>query len=419
MWMNLADLARAGDPGQAPMEKVAMELTYRGLDGPGEFLFTAFWGDSFQGAKSDFVRSLGLPEERVYSVSFPSALGLDYAAIELDGRTAKALYIDLDKNGALSDDERLAPIMQGGPAPLKLGDTTQQFITPDLELCEEGQRKAPYRMRLLCSWTGDTLNFACCPACVWEGTTRLQGTAARLTLFDFNLNGSFQDFGEDGYILEVDGTVQENHHIRSSRPLSPMVAFQSRFYELSFLGREGEEGFGGVFESMELSETKLELEVASAEEIQPELKEARFRSIHDKSAIFRLDDLESAIPTGAYKLDHGYLYYGVEEIWKASLRKESEILVMPDEACRMKLGNPGLKVLVYDLLAKRESGDEDCTVFPEGAYLRISREITGESGEIYRRFYKKYLFHYLKIEPQVRILNAEGDDVASGRLRYG
>jgi hypothetical protein len=399
-------------------EKVAMELSFRGLDSSPRKFMLAYKGSTFKGAKSPFVQSLGLQEEQVYSVGLPPTLGSGYAAIEMDGDRAKALYFDLDGDEALSEGERILPIAQEGSIPPGIEWNDQYFITPDMELNTPRGLKLPYRLSLNVFRDGPVMMAYWSPWCVWEGTARLKGVPVRLVLFDLDFNGSFHEFDRDGYSLNLEGEAENDLYI-SSRKLSRTIAFKQRRYKLNFLGHEGKEGFGVVFESEKLSTSKLMLDVDSANEINPELLDACFRSIDADPVLMYQFDLEPELPCGAYQLDHGYLHYHGDGSWKVSLRRKDKILVQPDTPCRLKFGNPELAVKVFDLLSKGKSGGDASTRFPDDAFLRISREIKGGGEEVYRRFYKKSLFGFAKIEPQLRILNAQGDEVASGRLRYG
>jgi len=87
----------------------------------------------------------------------------------------------------------------------------------------------------------------------------------------------------------------------------------------------------------------------------------------------------------------------------------------------VELGKPVLSISVVEESKRYRNDVKEETVYPEGTEIFISRIIKGKGGELYGKFSQKQedSQRYIDIEPEIRILDSEGKEVAAAKIKYG
>jgi len=118
---------------------VVFDFRFRGLT---EKELNAIWasrGDGSTTRETPFTKSLNIAKEKSAPFRLPLLQGAEDGILEYEGKTAQAIYLDLNGNGQLNPGEKLKPVQnpEGGTDPCF-------FITPDFEATAPTGKRTPY-----------------------------------------------------------------------------------------------------------------------------------------------------------------------------------------------------------------------------------------------------------------------------------
>ena len=129
------------------------------------------------------------------------------------------------------------------------------------------------------------------------------------------------------------------------------------------------------------------------------------------------------MPTGSYKLSRGNVNYNTEngDKWQLDFKEGPEFTIDAEKTCKVELGKPVLSISAVEESKRYRNDVKEETVYPEGTEIFISRIIKGKRGELYGKFSQKQedSQRYIDIEPEIRILDSEGKEVAAAKIKYG
>lgn len=168
----------------------------------------------------------------------PYFKGAEWSAVEIKDNKAVALYIDLDANGKVSDDEKILPIQNPESGP----PNRAEFVTPDFILKTRDNRQVPFRTLLQVNFYGQPARLNCMwsPSCVLEGTSTIDGQPTKLILFTNGFSGSFKDFGRSSISLQA-GKEKTGSYV-PRQILSSIINHNEQFYNIEFNGRHEKSG---------------------------------------------------------------------------------------------------------------------------------------------------------------------------------
>jgi hypothetical protein len=421
-------LCAAPDPGNAKSGEVTIELKYRGLTGakgePRPWSFTG-WGASNE-ASLEFTKNLNLPKRKALYPRFRSNANVEGTelALELDGDKSVALYMDLNGDGKCSPNEKILPSKEKSP----MGESAL-FVTPDFQVKGKEGKDIPYRVFLI-DQTYDagggnldhSVMFA--PACVWEGVGSIDGKLYRLVLFDVHFDGQFTKFGQDRFALMPEAEyvkALESGYLPRER-LSRLVPIERQFYTLRLeTTADGAQPAKAVLTKSESPLGKIALELKGGEGMKGVLNSLYLRG-REGDTFFTLAGkgaIEQALPVGSYQVESGAIGYGSANPreWRTDFQNGSEITVTAESSCILKLGQPKLTPSVVKQQDRYRSDVKPDKAFKKGDDIYCSPEITGMAGEKYGRFSRMSADKVP--DPSVRIMDANGKEVASASMPYG
>ncbi|HYG36804.1 MAG TPA: hypothetical protein VEC99_18575, partial [Clostridia bacterium] len=163
-----ADLGPATGLSTPPQDAIVFDLKYRAQTGGADDLtYYSFWG--YGGSKeetegSSFLQDVRKKTSDLYYVSNYAFKDRKWSAIEYHGKQVSALYFDLDADGKLDENERIAPTRKG--------DRGFEFITPDFLNAQENGHKVLCRTLLVVNFYDGSSE----PNCMWSPAALLEGT---------------------------------------------------------------------------------------------------------------------------------------------------------------------------------------------------------------------------------------------------
>ncbi|MEN6333702.1 MAG: hypothetical protein ABFE01_05535, partial [Phycisphaerales bacterium] len=193
--------ASTSDPAQPP-ETIVFDLKYRALTGQEDPLnYHSYWGFGASPAQGiaflDAVKKQVKEYDEVFNGALPKAQ--QWSIVELKDRKPVALYFDLNADGKLSDDERIAPSSTSRPA---TGGYTYAFVTPDFTIHKENGQEVLFRIMLVGdTYGGDRMNYMWTPSALLEGQATFAGEPMRLFLYANGFDGTFDAFGRGSFAL--------------------------------------------------------------------------------------------------------------------------------------------------------------------------------------------------------------------------
>ncbi len=399
-------------------DRLEFEMTYRGLTGEEDDLqYNSFWG--FGGpsdANTPFMEAVRSRTTNVTPVYNPNFSEAEWAMVESEGTNVKALYMDLNADGALSDDEKIPPTRE-----VENGDGVE-FFTPDLTVKTQDGKEMKFRAMLQArSYGGDRLNFMWSPACVLEGHSDIDGQPVTFVLYANGFSGEFNRFGRDSYGLVSGKRATGPHSWRQT--LSKVIYYNEQFYQLRL---ESDEATGQIVKAVIEKDTSptgtLKVNLAAKSDTNARLNNATIKGKDDSGIVFNISGNQSVsiLPEGAYVVGSGYIAYGPEnENWNVSFREGPEIAIEPNKTAELEIGDPKMTIVAIDEKERYASEPTEKTVFSKGTTIYLSPKITGKAGEVYGRFYgyKNGRSVDLKIPAEIR--DAEGKQILSKSLEYG
>jgi hypothetical protein len=448
-------LSGAPDSSKTTADEIVFEMKYLGLPGAEEDGDVEPWIGCYRAAgtapkaRSSFTESLNLPKEKTMYLSLPSIHTSDgnkeeWIALETDGVKSGALYMDLDGNGKLSPNEKILPSKRMYSTGAGPKGAMFCYATPDFKAKTKEGKEFTHRLVLtdeIHEADGEkarhSIMFA--PACVWEGSGSIAGKAFRLILLDVNFDGQFTLFGQDACKLmpETDylryGHFTETLQMMTSgqmvcESLSQLIFVEQQFYSFRLeTARDGVQPARVVLKKSEIPLSEFALEFKGTEEVKAELSAVSLR--RGSEVFFDLSDTkgkERKLPIGSYQVRKGFIRYGSTKTdeWQVDFQNGPEIAVAAESPCIVKLGQPKLTPTVVKQRDRYNSEAKPVEVFKKGDDLYCSPEVKGLAGETYGCFsqsstQKRSIVSRQTPDPQVRILDVKGKEVASASMPYG
>ncbi|HPS03479.1 MAG TPA: hypothetical protein PLA90_18240 [Candidatus Sumerlaeota bacterium] len=398
---------------------VVFDLQYKGLTDKEINQANSFWGYGSQSPKTAFIKSVGLAKDKGIQFHLPLLRGSDEGFLEYEGKTAKAVYLDLDGDGKLGKGEKLEPV--GKPKDENEG---WNFVSPDFTATLADGKKVPFRVMVRVNFYDERPQVMCAPFCFWEGKAKLGDAETTLRLTDGGFDGSFVDFGRDSVAL-VKKTDDPNQNQMPQSTLSSLTCQDKVFYQLRFTG-EGtkEKPLRAVLCKDNTPTGKVEVKMVEIA-AEPKLRSARLVSTETPSILFDINGADMAIPQGRYRMERGSLSFGKNDTGMVSFSNGPECRIEAGKTATVELGQPKLKVVAIEE-SKRDSTMSDNkgearTSFPAGTDLYLDLKLTGKQGEEYGSIYgRSEKGEYLPpAKPHLTILGPDGKEVASSDLEFG
>jgi hypothetical protein len=404
---------------EPPPGAIVFDLKYRGLSGEkDELRYNSFWGFGYSQNQSPFLTDLKKKIKDFEAVYNPNFVGAEWSAAEIKDNKVIALYIDLDANGKVSDNEKILPIKDSEPSP---NDRTE-FVTPDFVMSTQDNHQVKFRALLQAAYYGQPRpQFMWSPSCVLEGTSTINGQPAKLILFTNGFSGSFEEFGRSSYSLQSDKEQTGSYIPRTM--LSSIINHNGQLYNLKFNGHHGKNSTVRAILTDYTGDTgSLTTQLMGDKNLEAKLNSATIAGTKDTTVQFNLGSEQAKLPTGSYKLNRGYVNYSTDnsDSWRLDFTEGPEFTINADKTSNVELGKPVLSISAVEENKRYQSDVKEQTVYPEGTNVYISRIIKGKGGELYGRFSQKpQNSGYTDIEPEIKIVDSEGKEVAAAKIKYG
>jgi hypothetical protein len=395
---------------------VVFDLQYKGLTEKETDQANSFWGFGSQSLETPFIKSVGLAKDKVVQFHLPLLRGSDEGLIEYEGKTAKALYLDLDCDGKLGKGEKLEPVEKP-----KNENEGWNFVTPDFTATLADGKKVPFRVMARVNFYSDRPQVMCAPFCFWEGKAKMGDTETVLRLTDGSFDGSFVDFGRDSIAL-VKKTDDQNQNRMPQSTLSSLTCQDKAFYQMRFTG-EGtkEKPLRAVLCKDNTPTGKVEVKMVDIA-ADPKLRSARLVSTETPSILFDINGADMDIPQGRYRMERGNLAFGKNNIGMATFSKGPECRIEAGKTATVEMGQPKLKVVALDESKRYSTPVEAKSSFPAGTDVYLDLKLVGKQGEEYGSVYvpseDEKSFVPTK-NPHLQILGPDGKEVVSSDLEFG
>lgn len=404
-----------------PAPGAVFDMTYRGLSGAKDKLrYNAYWGFGQREEETPFIKEVRKKGEGFSTVYNAHFKGAEWSAVEVKDNKAVAFYFDLNADGKVSENEKILPIED-----TESGSSNRtEFVTPDFTMTTQDGHKVPFRVLLQAAFYGQSSRPNCMwsPSCVLEGTSTFNGKPTRLILFGNGFTGAFDKFGRCSYALQASEGPSGRHISRHT--LSSIINHEGQFYNLKFQGSyEQGQNVRVMLEQYTGDKGELAVTLSAQNNLKTRLSGAGITGGRDESINFHLPHNQATLPTGAYKISSGFITYGVEadDRWRLDFKEGPEVIINADKTCDVELGKPELSISAIDETKRYHSDKEEQTVYSKGTNVYLSRIIKGKAGELYGRFSEKQTdsSRYTDIQPELKILDAEGKQVVAAKLEYG
>ncbi len=406
---------------EPPPGAIVFDMKYQGLSGKqDELRYNSYWGFGGSASETPFLADLKKKIKDFETVYNPNFVGAEWSAVEIKDKKAVALYVDLDADGKVSDNEKILPIQNSESS----SNDRTEFVTPDFLMITHTDRQVPFRALLQVAFYGQDSqpNFMWSPSCILEGTSTINGQSAKLILFTNGFTGSFKDFGRSSFSLQT-GKEETGSYI-SRDMLSSIINHNGQFYNIKL---NGIHEIGGTIRAILTEYTgdtgNLTTQLTGNTNLEAKLSSANIAGSKDTTVQFNLASEQAKLPTGSYKLNRGYINYSARngDNWRLDFQEGPEFTIDADKTCNVELGKPVLSISAVEENKRYQSDVKEQTVYPEGTNIYISRIIKGKGGELYGRFSQlnESSRNYNAIEPELKIVDSEGKEVAATKIKYG
>lgn len=405
---------------EPPPGAIVFDLKYKGLSGEkDELRYNSFWGFGSSKNQTPFLEELKKNVKDFEAVYNPYLKGAERSAAEIKDNKVVALYIDLNADGKVSDNEKILPIQNSEAGP----DNRTEFVTPDFVMNTQDNRQVKFRALLQAAFYGQTRpQFMWSPSCVLEGTSTINGQQAKLILYSNGFTGSFEDFGNSSYSLHI-GNEQTGRSV-SRDMLSSIINHNGQFYNIGFYGHHGKNSAVRAILSDYIGDTgNLTTQLTGNKNLEAKLSSATIEGTKDTNIQFNLGSEQAKLPVGSYKVNRGHVNYSNDngDKWRLYFQEGPEFTIDSDKTSNMELGKPVLSISAVEENKRYQSDVKEQTVYPEGTNIYISRIIKGKGGEQYGRFSQlnESSRNYDAIKPKIKIVDSEGKEVAAADIEYG
>lgn len=324
------------------------------------------------------------------------------------GKGYDTLHVDANNNGNLTDDPPVkvdvkksgghtALLVQALPVTVKYRDDAERTFDIMLKI---GVRR----------YGGPAANLSWSviyhPVQHMEGLIAIGGKKVLAGVYDAygegsHANGCFNDYGIDRLRLDLDGDGKLDRS-KEEVPLSRAIAFDGKLWELAadgpaaqltvkpFEAASGLISVGGrVSDGAAIESSSVELSTGEGYAFSCRLSEEEaFRA-----------------PVGEYRISRGRLNLTDRDgvAWRAGFSYPTTLRVEADEATPLVVGMP---ITVEPIVTGN---------LRRGARVEISHRLVGVGGEVYETLSRAAR----RDRPEVKIVDAEGIDVAEGKMEYG
>jgi hypothetical protein len=401
---------------------VVFDLQYRGLEIEDKENFPALTS-VITFAQTSFIRNLGIPKKGFAQFSVPPLVNSPEGAIEYEGKTAKALFLDLDCDGKVGPDEKLSPILSP-----KEKDESYHFLSPNFTFDSARGGKIRYRVLASAKYYGETpkVNLTC--FCLWEGEAKVGDTLTTLRLMDNNFNGSFSDFipntsfGTDTFQLATGPLSQFKNTPVPSERLSSLVQLNKTFYQLRLSGEGSKEKpLRAVLWKDPSPSGKLTVQQAQGPEMK--IRQATLASIEMSSARFEINGPDTEIPEGRYRIESAHLTFGPRETTRVTLQNLPECRIVGGRTTPLELPKPNkvkLDAIIDD--QRYSTSVTPLTYFPQNTTVYLTARVIGAQGEDYHDFQERSADGKSPVpqkEPHLQILTPDGQEIVSTDIKLG
>ncbi|MHC4440876.1 MAG: hypothetical protein ACYS3S_26300, partial [Planctomycetota bacterium] len=319
----------------------------------------------------------------------------------------------------VSDNEKILPIQN----PESSSYDRTEFVTPDFVMKTRDNRQVPFRALLQATFYGQARpQCMWSPSCVLEGTSTLNGQPVKLILFTNGFTGSFKDFGRSSISLQTD--KEETSSYISRDMLSSIINHNGQFYNVEFNGRhEKNSAVRAILTEYTGDTGNLTTQLTGNTNLEAELSSATVAGSKDETVRFKLASEQTKLPTGSYRLNRGNVNYSADngDKWRLDFQEGPEFTIDADKTCKVEIGKPVLSISAVEENKRYQHDVKEQTVYPEGTNVYISRIIKGKGGELYGRFSQtqENSRRYSDIQPDLKIIDSEGKEVAAAKIKYG
>ena len=401
---------------EPPPGAIIFDMKYRGLSvEKNELRYNSYW--SFGGGANDtpFLSDLKKKIKDFETVYNPNFAGAEWSAVEIKDKKAVALYVDLDADGKVSNNEKIPPIQNSEI----YSNNRTDFVTPDFIMKTRENRQIPFRALLQVVFYEQQARPQCMwsPSCVLEGTSTINDQPVKLMLLTNGFTGSFKDFGRCSLYLQAGSYLSRD-------VLSSIINYDGKFYNINFNGHHGKNSAVRTILTEYTGDTgSLRAQLTGDTNLEAELSSAYVVGSKDTTVQFNIESEQAKLPTGSYKLDRGYVYYNDKngDKWRLDFKEGPEFTIDADKTCNLELGKPVLRISAVEENKRNRSDVKEQTVYPEGTNVYISRIIKGKEGELYGRFSQRQKGspRQIDIQPELKIIDSEGKEVAAAKIKYG
>ncbi|MHC4913918.1 MAG: hypothetical protein ACYTGB_00385 [Planctomycetota bacterium] len=380
-----ADRAFGGYPGSTAGEKPRRKLTKE---------------PKYAGEKPIYISiDIGSGKDRFLTAVLDEGKGT--------GKGYDKLYLDTNNNGDLTDDPEVKAKVQdrGNVLTVSAGQLTvtvryedggsrQLAITPQIYRIKRGDAAARWIVRYVVMQH-------------LEGKLQIDGLEMLVGLYDRYdrsgpANGCFNDFGRDALRIDTDGDGKLGTH--EEMPLSRILSLAGKLREL----KVGADGRGFSLADYSGKTGDLRVSCAYARGAKVETGQLTFVGAEGCALTHSIDwKAAVSLPAGTWRIGGGTLTLtdAAGASWTLALSGSKPFEVAADGTAMLTLGSP---IKVEPVVSGK--------VAP-GSRVSISHKVIGAAGEVYSTIAKGGRSR--TPPPSVKVLDAAGTQLASGKMEYG
>jgi len=352
-------------------------------------------------AETPFTKGLGEGEGRLAYARLPMLPESDQVAIRFVDNAVQTVYIDLNGDGALQENEALKP------------DLANMVVTPVFAV-KGGDDEAPRHIRLRLAASGHRIFVS--SASAWKGSGTLNGQPLTLVIGDAALSGTPDTFGAD--LLAIFEAAEAQGYVRP-QVLGRTVMHAGVFYEIALTEAGG--SWRASFNPLKETGT-LQIVVPSGKALRGSILHGSVQQAIEGGATYPLSGAPMAaltLPPGAYRLPMLFmrLEAGDGDEWQAYATMSRQTVVEAGRNTELRLCPPAVRITAVEEDNRRATPDAQISECERGARLFLNARLTSETGTEYPRVMRTR--EPGPTYPLLRILDPDGREVASRSMEYG